>query len=37
MDDFTSDDEDTMSDFKSSMMRVFDMTDLGENEVLFGH
>ena len=38
MDDliFTGDDEDMMSVFKSSIMRVFDMTDLGRMRFFLG-
>ena len=33
---YTSDDEDMMYDFKNSMMKVFDMTDLGRMRFFLG-
>ena len=34
---YTGDDEGMMIRFKKSMMQVFEMTDLGKNEVFPGH
>lgn len=38
MDDpiYTNDDDDMMLDFKNSMMKVFDMTDLGKMRFFLG-